>query len=119
MELDVNKIQRPTTWHTELTLRQVGSPEIEQVASISAQAFGDPEDETRDWLSRDVLEPGRRIFFIELQGSPIATIRLVEGAYQRADITSFCLLQPYRPHGYGNHILLSTAALLLSEHHSP
>ena len=118
MELDVNKIQRPTTWHTELTLRQVGAPEIEQVASISAQAFGDPEDETRDWLTRDVLEPGRRIFFIELQGSPIGTLRLVEGADQRADITSFCLLQPYRGHGYGKQILLSSVDLLLSEQHS-
>lgn len=119
MELNVDKIQRPTTWHPELTLRQIGASEIEQVASISARAFGDPEDETRDWLTRDVLRPGRRIFFIELQGSPIGTLRLVEGAGQRTDITSFCLLQPYRGRGYGKQILLSSVDLLLSEQRSP
>jgi ribosomal protein S18 acetylase RimI-like enzyme len=115
MKLDVNLIQRPATAHAELTLRQAKASEIEQVASIAAQAFGEPEDEMRDWLTKDVLKPDRRIFFIELQGKLIGTIRIIEGASERADITLFGLLQPYRGHGYGRQILLMSVDLLLSE----
>jgi len=115
MELDVNRIQRPAIKHTELTLRLVEPAEIKHVASIAAQAFGEPEEEMCAWLTRDVLKPDRRIFFIELQRNPIGTIRIVEGARGQADITLFSLLQPYRRRGYGMQILLSSVDMLLSE----
>lgn len=69
--------------------------------------------------TKDVLKPDRRSFFIELQGKPIGTIRIVDGASERADITLFGLLQPYRGHGYGRQILLTSVDLLLSEQCAP
>jgi ribosomal protein S18 acetylase RimI-like enzyme len=119
MKLDLNRVQHSATLHAELSLRQAEAAEIGQVVSIAAQGFGEPEEEMRDWLTKDVLNPHRRIFFIELQGNPIGTVRIIEGASQRADITLFCLLQPYRGRGYGKQILLSLVDLLLSEHRSP
>lgn len=115
MKLDLNMVQRPTSSHAELTLRQIEVAEIEQVISIAAQAFGEPEEEMREWLTKDVVRSQRRIFFIELQGNPIGTLRIVEGTDGRADITLFSLLQPYRRRGYGRQILLSSVDMLLSE----
>jgi ribosomal protein S18 acetylase RimI-like enzyme len=115
MIFNESAVQRSTSLHAELALRRADATEIGQVASIAAQAFGEPEEEMCDWLTKDVLKPQQRIFFIELQGNPIGTIRIVETASKRSDLTLFCLLQPYRGRGYGRQILLSSVDLLLSE----
>lgn len=115
MKLNLSMVGRTTSSYAELALRQIEADEIEQVASIAAQAFGEPEEEMREWLTRDVVKSLRRIFFIELQGNPIGTLRLVEAMDGRVDITLFSLLQPYRRRGYGRQILLSTVDMLLSE----
>lgn len=119
MELDANRTPHSAILPAELTLRQAEASEIGQVVSIATQGFGEPEEEMYAWLTKDILNPQRRIFFIELQGNPIGTVRIIEGANQRADITLFCLLQPYRGRGYGKQILLSLVDLLLFEHRSP
>lgn len=115
MQLDMQALPQPTRAHAELTLRQAETTEAEQLAMIAAQAFDEPVAEMRDWLTSDILKTDHRAYFIELQGTPIGTIRTVEVADQQADITLFCLLQPYRGRGYGRQILLSTVDLLRSE----
>jgi ribosomal protein S18 acetylase RimI-like enzyme len=119
MELDTSKVQPPLSIHTTLTLCQAAATEARKVASLIAQVFGNPEEEVHKWITKDMLKPQRRIFFIQLQEATIGTVRIVEGENGRTDITTFGILQPYRTCGYGKQALLQVIAMLLTEnnHH--
>ncbi|ARU60715.1 hypothetical protein CBW65_06155 [Tumebacillus avium] len=112
--MTLRDFQPPTTRHDALHLRTATSADFEFMVACSSQAFGDPEDWTRDLLTR-TAGPKRTAYIAERDGTPIAMIRVLRSEAAIADIHGFAVLPAVQGHGYGRQILADTVQLLLQE----
>ncbi|TCP52154.1 ribosomal protein S18 acetylase RimI-like enzyme [Tumebacillus sp. BK434] len=104
----------PSTRDEALCLRPAAEADLEFMVTCAAQAFGDPEDWMRDLLL-STSGPERTTYIAELEGTPVAMIRVLRSTEGIADIHGFSVLPALRGRGYGRQILADTVELLLQE----
>lgn len=118
MELDPATTDRSRPHHDALRLRQASATDIPASVHITAAAFGDSEDEVREFVESEIGRSDRRFYLAELEEEPIGSLRVSFGD-EGVFITTFGVLPEQQGHGYGRQILIDTSDLLLAEGVSP
>lgn len=97
-----------------ITLRTADDRDVEFMVRCLAEAFGDTEVWTRNYLSRTT--EATRVTYIAMKGtSPIGIIRVNHLNSATAVIHDFSVLPACQGRGYGREILMKTVALLLEQ----
>jgi ribosomal protein S18 acetylase RimI-like enzyme len=103
---------RPPVPNT-LTLSPAGRSDLETLVHVLAAAFGDPAEEARDSVLRNLASPSEHYYLARLNGVPIGIIRSsIDG--DDASLYSFGVLPAYRGRGLGREILSRTVETLLA-----
>ena len=114
MQLDEARVPPPRAWPQPLELRPATPADVGAIARVTAAAFGDREEETRERVRRRVGAPGQRYRVARLGDEPIGAIRTVhEGG--AVYVASFAVAPARQGRGYGRQILARTVAALLAE----
>jgi ribosomal protein S18 acetylase RimI-like enzyme len=95
-------------------LRQGASDDVDLIARLVAESFGDAEAEAKDWVARTLPLPNHRFFIGSFDGEPIGILRT---NYYGTDIyvTSFRVVPERRGRGFGRQMLRWTINLLVTE----
>ena len=97
-----------------LVLRPASVADRDDLAAITAAAFGDQLTEVTKWIAQDESRDDRRWFVVTLGARPIGSLRVVRvGA--GLDITAFGVIPAQQGRGYGRALLAWSIATLLAE----
>ena len=97
-----------------LLVRPATAADRDDLAAITAAAFGDHPTEVTKWIAQDESRPDRRWFVVTLGARPIGSLRVV-GSGEGLDITAFGVIPSQQGRGYGRALLARTIATLLAE----
>jgi ribosomal protein S18 acetylase RimI-like enzyme len=97
-----------------LVLRPATTADRDDLAAITAAAFGDQLTEVMKWVAQDESRVDRRWFVVTLGARPIGSLRVVQSS-DGLDITAFGVIPAQQGRGYGRALLAHTIATLLAE----
>jgi len=104
----------PTRPQIGLILRPATAADRDDLAAITAAAFGDLLTEVTKWVAQDESRPDRRWFVVTLGARPVGSLRVVQSG-EGLDITAFGVIPAQQGRGYGRALLAQTIATLLAE----
>lgn len=104
----------PSPPQAALIVRPAAAADRDDLAAITAAAFGDLLTEVTKWIAQDESRPDRRWFVITIGARPIGSLRVVRGG-EGLDITAFGVIPSQQGRGYGRVLLAQTIATLLAE----
>lgn len=102
---------------SEIHLLPASPEDFEFMVFCTAQAFGDPEDSTREYFLQ-TNEPERITYIAWLESRRIGLIRVNYVNDATAFIHNFCIRPACQGKGYGGVVLRQTAAFLLQNNYS-
>jgi ribosomal protein S18 acetylase RimI-like enzyme len=114
LELARNLVPATRVWDQTVELRQATVDDTELVTRIIASSFGDPIEETIDWVRRDLAKPNHRFDVARINGQPIGQIR-TNSYGDVVYVTAFGVLPDFRGRGHGRQILDATVRRLVAE----
>jgi ribosomal protein S18 acetylase RimI-like enzyme len=97
-----------------IELRPASPADLDLLVYLTAQAFGDAEDDVRRRFVQELGRPDRRFFIATLQRESVGSLRLTEDA-ERVYITAFGVLPQHRRQGYARQMLAQAIDLLHAE----
>jgi ribosomal protein S18 acetylase RimI-like enzyme len=113
LELDTAALGKQVPVPHRLTLQPAGRPDLETLVNILAASFGDPEEEVRAGIARNLAYTSEHYYLAYLDDTPIGTIRVsIEG--NDASLYAFGVLPAYRGRGLGRELLSRTMDTLLA-----
>jgi ribosomal protein S18 acetylase RimI-like enzyme len=114
MILNERAVPAGRDWPTPVQVRQGSSDDVDLMARLLAESFGDSEAEAKEWVTRILPQPNHRFFIGSVDGEPIGILRT---NYYGTDIyvTSFRVVSEQRGRGFGRQMLLHTVDRLVAE----
>lgn len=113
LTLDLTRVP-PSHPQMGLIVRPAIAADRDDLAAITAAAFGDLPTEVTKWIAQDESRLDRRWFVITIGARPIGSLRVVRGG-EGLDITAFGVIPSQQGRGYGRALLTQTIAALLTE----
>lgn len=105
----------PFEHNPALHLRAARPEDFEFLVACASQAFGDPEDVTRNLLLRTDT-PDRTTYLGVLDdGTPVGMVRVQRIGQHHAPVFGFAVLPAHQGRGYGRQILADCVAMLRRE----
>jgi ribosomal protein S18 acetylase RimI-like enzyme len=112
--LDEAAVPIGRAWPNPVELRQGMSADVEVIARIVAESFGDEAADIKPWVERTLPLENHRFFIGSVGGEPIGNIRT--NSYGSVIyITTFGVLPEWRGRGFGRQMLLRTVDRLIAE----
>jgi ribosomal protein S18 acetylase RimI-like enzyme len=114
MQLDRALVRRGQSWEEDLWLCPATGGDAPLFAEIAAAAFGDPVEEVREWIERQMRGQTCRFYLARLGERAIGSIRLVWSG-RRIYPTTIGVRPDLQGRGYGGQMLSRLVDVLVAE----
>jgi len=112
--MDLDAPRMPEAFDERLHVERAGAADVDAVAQIIAQAFGQSAADVREGIARSIASDVRRYYLGRLDGAPIGALNLILGEHD-AGIYGFGVVPELRGRGYGRQILARVIQYALAE----
>ncbi len=112
--MELRRFPAPPPDDERFRLRRAEPEDIDTLVRVSAEAFGDPPERTREHITRLIAAPKQRFYLGFWEQEPVGALR-VENYDERTFIYGFGVLPQWRGQGLGRRILTGTIEMVRAE----